>query len=235
MRLADFYGAPRLALAKIGARRQAHLAASSTGRASVCLPFFQKRKSAAAATAAAMASAAAHAAETAGPAAAGTAKPTASRRTGSAESTAHGRPGSARRAGRMVMMMSHPEPESAAAGRRRRPVMRTAGSPGHQNAEKHHSYNDDYHNFHNPISFPSRMECSSRCRKYRDIPVPLKPGETPGKGRKGSQRPRPPPPPWLDPPPMPPKPPPPKLPPPKPPPMGGRGPRGPRGGGGGGM
>ena len=38
LRLADFCGTPRRAPAKIGARRQAHLAASAAGSASVCLP-----------------------------------------------------------------------------------------------------------------------------------------------------------------------------------------------------
>ena len=43
LRLADFCGAPRRALAKIGARRQAHLAASAAGSASVCLPLALSR------------------------------------------------------------------------------------------------------------------------------------------------------------------------------------------------
>ena len=41
LRLADFCGAPRRVLAKTGALRQARLAASSTGRASACLPLLR--------------------------------------------------------------------------------------------------------------------------------------------------------------------------------------------------
>ena len=48
LRLADFCGAPRRALAKTGALRQARLAASSAGRASACLPrcFCRRQRSA---------------------------------------------------------------------------------------------------------------------------------------------------------------------------------------------